>query len=105
MNFSMRNFIKSGFLKAIGKISDYRVILNAGGWCDKGVLLEEDLVEIQSAIDARNAETVAPTESPSGDKPEPPTESPSGDGTATPTESPSGDGTATTPDSPDDNDA
>ena len=77
MNFSMRNFIKSGFLKAVGKMGDYWVILNAGGWYDKGVLLEEDLVEIQSAIDARNAETVAPTESPSGDEPE----NPSGDAT------------------------
>ena len=59
MNFSMRNFIKRGFLKAIGKMGDYWVILNAAGWYDKGVLLEGDLAEIQSAIDARNA--AAPT--------------------------------------------
>ena len=89
MNFSMRNFIKSGFLKAIGKISDYWVILNAAGWYDKGVLLEDDLVEIQSAIDARNA--AAPVESPSGDESEPPAESPSGDKSKPAAESPSGD--------------
>ena len=55
MNFSMRNFIKSGFLNAVGKMGDYWIILNAAGWSDKGVLLEEDLVEIQSAIDRHNA--------------------------------------------------
>ncbi|MBQ9492948.1 MAG: hypothetical protein IJR54_04345 [Oscillibacter sp.] len=59
MNFSMRNFIKNGFLNAIGKMGDYWIILNAAGWFDKGVLLEEDLVEIQNAINAR----VTPSES------------------------------------------
>lgn len=59
MNFSMRNFIKNGFLNAIGKMGDYWIILNAAGWFDKGVLLEEDLVEIQEAINAR----VTPSES------------------------------------------
>ena len=100
MNLSMRNFIKRGFLKAIGKMGDYWVILNAAGWCDKGVLLEEDLMEIQSAIDARNAAFAAPTESPSGDEPETPTESPSGDEPETPTESPSGDEPETPTESP-----
>ena len=93
MNFSMRNFIKNGFLKAIGKMGDYWVILNAAGWYEKGVLLEEDLAEIQSAIDARNAETVAPTDSPSGDESESPTESPSENEPEPPTESLSGDAT------------
>ena len=71
MSFSMRNFIKNGFLKAVGKMGDYWIILNAAGWLDKGVLLEEDLIEIQSALDARNAaalaDSVAPAESDSGD--------------------------------------
>ncbi|MBR0280071.1 MAG: hypothetical protein IJQ81_00590 [Oscillibacter sp.] len=93
MNFSMRNFIKSGFLKAVGKMGDYWVILNAAGWCDKGVLLEEDLMEIQSAIDARNATSAAPTESPSENEPEPLTESPSENEPEPPTESLSGDAT------------
>ena len=48
--FSMRNFVKDGFLKAVGKMADYQIILNAAGWHEKGVLTEEDLAEIQHAI-------------------------------------------------------
>ena len=62
MNFSMRNFIKNGFLNAVGKMGDYWIILNAAGWFDKGVLLENDLVEIQAAIDAHSAATSGDTE-------------------------------------------
>jgi len=61
----MRNFIKNGFLNAVGKAGDYWIILNAAGWLDKGVLLEEDLVEIQSAIDGHNAVTVTNATAPS----------------------------------------
>lgn len=50
--FNMRNFVKEGFLKAVGKMADYQVILNAAGWYEKGVLTTEDLAEIQSAIAA-----------------------------------------------------
>lgn len=32
----------------------YQVILNAMGWYEKGVLLEEDLAEIQAKIDEKN---------------------------------------------------
>ena len=53
--FSMRNFVKDGFLKAVGKMADYQVILNAAGWHEKGVLTEEDLMELQNAIQAKNA--------------------------------------------------
>ena len=53
--FSMRNFVKDGFLKAVGKMADYQVILNAAAWHEKGVLTEEDLAEIQIAIEDRNA--------------------------------------------------
>ena len=53
--FSFREFIRRGFLNAVGKLADYQIILNAAGWYDKGVLLEDDLAEIQSAINARNA--------------------------------------------------
>ncbi len=53
--FSFRIFVKNGFLQAIGNMPDYWVILNAAGYMDKGVLLEEDLVELQTAIDAHNA--------------------------------------------------
>jgi len=47
----LRNFIKKGLLDAIGKMADYQIILNAMGWFEKGVLLEEDLVEINQAIE------------------------------------------------------
>lgn len=51
--FNLREFVKSGFLKAIGKMADYQIILNAAGWLEKGVLTEEDLCEIQEAINAQ----------------------------------------------------
>ena len=51
--FSFKDFVKSGLLKAIGKMADYQVILNAAGWLEKGVLTEDDLAEIQTAIEAQ----------------------------------------------------
>lgn len=51
--FSLRNFVKTGFLRAVGKMSDYQIILNAAGWNEKGVLTEDDLSEIQTAIEAQ----------------------------------------------------
>jgi len=49
--FSLRKFIKKGLLDAVGKMSDYQVILNSAGWMDKGVLTEDDLAEINVAIE------------------------------------------------------
>ena len=49
--FSLKEFVKSGLLKAVGKMADYQIILNAAGWLEKGVLDEDDLAEIQSAMD------------------------------------------------------
>lgn len=51
--FSLKDFIKRGFINAVGKMADYQIILNAAGWLEKGVLDENDLAEIQSAIDAQ----------------------------------------------------
>ena len=51
--FSLKDFVKSGLLKAIGKMADYQIILNAAGWLEKGVLTEDDLAEIQTAIEAQ----------------------------------------------------
>lgn len=51
--FKLNEFIKSGLLKAVGKMADYQIILNAAGWLEKGVLTEEDLAEIQTAIEAQ----------------------------------------------------
>jgi len=74
--FSLRGFIKKGLLDAVGKMSDYQVILNSAGWMDKGVLTEEDLAEINTAIEQQyvvpeepaapelpeNTETLEPSE-------------------------------------------
>lgn len=54
--FSLREFIKSGFLKAVGKMADYQIILNAAAWNEKGVLTEDDLAEIQAVIGGTNVE-------------------------------------------------
>ena len=55
--FSLREFVKDGFLKAVGKMADYQIILNAASWHEKGVLTEDDLAEIQALMDAKNAPT------------------------------------------------
>ena len=52
--FSLREFIKNGLKLAIGNKPDYEVILASANWLDKGVLVEEDLAEIQLAIDEKN---------------------------------------------------
>lgn len=52
--FSLREFILSGLMGAIGKMPDYQVILNAAGWLEKGVLLEDDLAAIQAKINEAN---------------------------------------------------
>lgn len=49
--FSLKEFIKKGFLDAVGKMADYQIRLNAVGWFEKGVLTEDDLAEIQTAIE------------------------------------------------------
>ena len=50
--FSLREFVKKGFLDAVGKMADYQIILNAAGWHEKGVLTEDDLSEINKAIES-----------------------------------------------------
>ena len=49
--FNLRDFVKKGLMDAVGKMADYQVILNASGWLEKGVLTEEDLEEIDMAIE------------------------------------------------------
>lgn len=53
--FNYRNFLMTGFKDAIGKMADYQIILNANGFYEKGVLTEEDLSELQTLIEAKNA--------------------------------------------------
>lgn len=52
--FSLSNFIKDGFLKAIGNKPDYEIKLKAADWFAKGVLTEDDLAEIEVAIENKN---------------------------------------------------
>lgn len=52
--FSLRNFIKDGFLKAMGNKADYEIKLKSADWLSKGVLTEEDLAEIETAIESKN---------------------------------------------------
>ena len=54
MTFSLREYIKNGLLLAVGQKADYEIILTSAQWLEKGVLLEEDLAEIKTAIDNKN---------------------------------------------------
>ena len=58
MSFNMREYIKKGFIDAIGKMSDYQIILNSAGYAEKGVLTEVDLAEINSLIKEKNSKEI-----------------------------------------------
>ena len=62
MAFTLKNYIKRGLIAAVGKMADYQIILNSVGWMEKGVLSEEDLADIQEAIDAQYPQTDEPAE-------------------------------------------
>lgn len=49
--FCLREYIKKGFIDAVGKMSNYQIILNSTGWMEKGVFTEEDLSEVNTAIE------------------------------------------------------
>lgn len=48
--FSFREFIKQGFIRAVGHQPDYWIMLNAAGYAEKGVMTMDDLAEIETAI-------------------------------------------------------
>ena len=52
--FSLREFVKKGLIAAIGVQADYWVMLTAANWFQKGILLNEDMIEIQELIDEKN---------------------------------------------------
>ena len=52
--FNFREWLMQGFVDAVGKMQDYQIILNATGYYEKGVLLEEDLAELQELINVKN---------------------------------------------------
>lgn len=62
MAFTLKSYIKRGLIAAVGKMADYQIILNSVGWMEKGVLSEEDLADIQAAIDAQYPQTDEPAE-------------------------------------------
>lgn len=60
MNEFLRNFIMQGIRNMIfNKLELYKVYQYAVGWYEKGVLLENDLKEIQNAYVSEIAETNA----------------------------------------------
>lgn len=58
--FNLREFLMIGFKDAIGKQADYQVIMNATGYYEKNVLTTDDLAELQTLIDAKNAPAEVP---------------------------------------------
>lgn len=56
--FSFREFLKKGFISAVGKMADYQIILNASGYYEKGVLTEDDLAEISAKIEEQYTQEV-----------------------------------------------
>lgn len=48
--FNFSEYLKKGFLGAIGNKPSYQIILDSAGWHKAGFLSEEDLAEIDSAI-------------------------------------------------------
>lgn len=52
--FDYRDFLMRGFKGAIGQLADYKIIFNANGYYEKGVLTEDDLAELQTLINEKN---------------------------------------------------
>ena len=50
-DFDFREYVKAGFLTAVGKMPEYKIRLNSAGYFEKGVLEESDLAEIHNAIE------------------------------------------------------
>lgn len=64
MAFTLKSYIKRGLIAAVGRMADYQIILNSVGWMEKGVLSEDDLAEIQIAIDAQYPQEETPVDDP-----------------------------------------
>lgn len=55
--FNYREFLMQGFKNAVGRMADYKIIFNANGFYEKGVLTEDDLSELQALLEAKNTPT------------------------------------------------
>ena len=53
--FNRHDFVLRALLDAVGKQSDFWVMLNADAYYEKGILTEEDMATIQEAIEAQYA--------------------------------------------------
>jgi len=60
----LHTFVMNAMKSAIGSMPDYWILNNALGWMEKGVLDENDLMEIQALIDAKNAPAPEPEPEP-----------------------------------------
>lgn len=60
--FNLREFVKKGFLAAVGRMAEFQIRLNAAAWLEKGVLTEDDLSEIEARLAARAAAEQTETE-------------------------------------------
>ena len=54
MAFNLRDFILKTIVGMVGSEPDYKVRETALGWFTKSVLTEDDLAEIDAAIEAKN---------------------------------------------------
>lgn len=52
--FKLNVYAKESLIEAIGNLPSYEIKMTSLDWLEKGILLEEDLAEIQSAIDRQN---------------------------------------------------
>ena len=49
----LKEFLKKGFIEAVGKMEDYKIRINSMGWYEKGYLTESDIAEINEAIESQ----------------------------------------------------
>lgn len=57
----LREFLKKGFLEAVGRKPDYQIRLEAADWLKSGVLIEADLEEINTKIEGQYSVTTEET--------------------------------------------
>ena len=56
MEFNLREFLKESLISIVGHKPDREIKFAASSWYNKGNLEEEDLAEIQAAIDNQYVE-------------------------------------------------
>lgn len=66
--FNRHDFILKALLDAVGKQSDYWVMLNADAYYEKGILTDDDMQTIYEAIEAQYI-VEEPTDEPVEDEP------------------------------------